>query len=180
MAIYVRSLTAEERAQLEEWLTKPPDRPAFQQRALAILLSSQGYKTTEIADQVALHPLNVRKWIHRFNEKGLAGLHDAPRCGRPPKLDLDLRRLVWEIVATDPRELGCTHDEWTATRLMHYLRQAGLIDGVSYEAVRQLFKEAQVVVGRLDRRPVVRPPTSRAHSRRERERRPVFMAAGTT
>ncbi len=89
-----------------------------------------------------------------------------------------LRRLVWEIVATDPRELGCPHDEWTATHLMQYLRRANLIDGLSYESVRQLFKEAQVVVGRFGSRPVT--PSVMSRPLRERESRPVFMAAGTT
>ncbi len=178
MAIYVRALTADERARLEEWRADATLRPALQQRAAAILLSHQKYKVTDIAAQVDLHPLNVRKWIHRFNEKGLAGLYDEPRCGRPPKLDLGLRRLVWEIVATDPRELGCPHDEWTATHLMQYLRRANLIDGLSYESVRQLFKEAQVVVGRFGSRPVT--PSVMSRPLRERESRPVFMAAGTT
>jgi len=183
MAIYARALTEDERARLEEWQAGSTARPALQQRATVILLSSQGYKTTEIADQVMLHPLNVRKWIHRFNEKGLAGLHDQPRCGRPPKINLNLRQLVWEIVSTDPRDLGCTYDKWTATNLMYYLRQVGLIDGLSYETVRQLFREAQVVVGQFGHRLSPRPAASRPHPQRKRERRPVTAltaAAGTT
>jgi transposase len=180
MAVYVRTLTDEERAQLEDWQSDPTIRPALKQRALAMLLSSQGYKTPAIAEKVDLHPLNVRKWIHRFNEDGLEGLHDRPRCGRPPKLDMNLRYQIWEIVATDPRALGCSYDTWTATRLMRYLRRADLIDGISYESIRQLFKEAQVVVDMIGKQPPAHSPIPRLQSQRERASRPAFLAAGTT
>lgn len=29
----------------------------------------------------------LRRWVHRYNSKGLAGLHDLPRSGRPTLLE---------------------------------------------------------------------------------------------
>jgi len=177
MALYARRLTDEDRRRLEDLAFNLSVQPALRQRAMVILLSREGYKTTEIAEQVDLHALNVRKWIHRFNKEGMAGLHDRPRCGRPPKLDMILRRLVWEIVATDPRILGCTFSTWTATRLMRYLRQQDLVEDISYESIRQMFREAQVV-SRIHKQAPARP-----QPQRERAGRPVSalaVAAGTT
>jgi hypothetical protein len=107
-------------------------------------------------------------------------LLDLPRCGHPPKLDPDLRGLIRKIVMIDPRILGYSFDAWTATRLMHHLRQSRLVGDCSYEWVRQLYNEAQAAT----KWPNVQRPARTAvpHRQRPPERalRPVFQAAGTT
>ncbi|MBU0491676.1 MAG: helix-turn-helix domain-containing protein [Chloroflexi bacterium] len=178
MALYVRPLTEKEQAELENLESNAEIKPALQQRAQVILLSGRRLKVPDIAQEVALHPLNVRKWIHRFNKHGINGLHDKPRCGRPPKLDVQLRRMIWEIVATDPRALGHSYNTWTATRLMRYLEKTGLVEDVSYELVRQLFREAAVLLSAdaISQQLVL----SRGHAQRAPQTRPAFLAAGTT
>lgn len=180
MAIYVRPLTDEERIQLEDWASDPNVRPAIQQRAMAVLLSSEGQRVPAAAEQVGLHPLNLRKWIHRFNEDGPEGLLDRPRSGRPPKFEPDLRSLVREIVAADPHTLGLPYDDWSATRLMRYLRQARLVDDCSYEWVRQLYNEAKVAARRKSPARPTQPRAVQSRPVPERRLRPVFQAAGTT
>ena len=54
-------------------------------RAQMILLSGRGYSVPQIA---AIHDCGhdvVRIWLHRYEDKGIAGLHDDPKSGRPPK-----------------------------------------------------------------------------------------------
>ena len=43
-------------------------------RAKIILLKADGYTVPEIRRATNHHDVNIRKWIHRFNEKGLDGI----------------------------------------------------------------------------------------------------------
>ena len=44
-------------------------------RAKVILLRDKGYTVPEIRKATNHHDINIRKWIHRFNEKGLIALY---------------------------------------------------------------------------------------------------------
>jgi transposase len=48
-----------------------------------ILLSSQGWPPSAIAELLGCDPATVRRWIHRDHQHGVAGLADQPRSGRP-------------------------------------------------------------------------------------------------
>jgi transposase len=43
-------------------------------RAKIILLKDEGYTVPEIRMAINHHDVNIRKWIHRFNEKGIEGI----------------------------------------------------------------------------------------------------------
>jgi len=72
------------REQLVSWLraTKTPVGLAKRARAMLLLADGQSYAAT--ARQVSMRERHVRKWAKRFLRDGPAGLHDAPRSGRPP------------------------------------------------------------------------------------------------
>jgi transposase len=80
-------------------------------RLVMILLSHQGWTAAAIAGLLGCDPATVRRWIHRYNRHGTAGLADRPRSGRPrlgsPRLGQRLRRLL-----AQPRA-------WTIARLWH-------------------------------------------------------------
>src|SRR6201993_1927296 len=65
-------------------------------RAVMVLLSLHGLAPAQIAALLGGPPATVRRWISRFNDEGLAGLADRPRCGRPC---LGGRRLASRIAA---------------------------------------------------------------------------------
>jgi transposase len=52
-------------------------------RARIILAAAAGPKTAQIAQVLAIRPATVSKWRRRFAQKGLAGLEDSPRSGKP-------------------------------------------------------------------------------------------------
>ena len=43
-------------------------------RAKIILLKNEGYTVPEIRRATNNHDINIRKWIHRFNEHGVDGI----------------------------------------------------------------------------------------------------------
>jgi uncharacterized membrane protein len=58
--------------------------PYFQvQRAKMILLAAEGIDNDEIARRLETRREVVCQWRKRFYEKGLAGLEERPRPGRP-------------------------------------------------------------------------------------------------
>jgi transposase len=67
-------------------------------RLVMLLLSHQGWRPAAIASLLGCDPATVRRWIHRYNHQGIAGLGDRPRSGRPrlgsAKLGQRIRRLL--------------------------------------------------------------------------------------
>jgi hypothetical protein len=49
-----------------------------------VLLADQGHTPAEIATLLGYDVATVRTWLVAYQQRGLAGLDDAPRSGRPP------------------------------------------------------------------------------------------------
>ncbi|TAD91748.1 MAG: helix-turn-helix domain-containing protein [Oscillatoriales cyanobacterium] len=54
-------------------------------RAETVRLSAQRWRVEKISHYLKCSPNTVRSTLHRWKEKGLEGLWDAPRPGRNPK-----------------------------------------------------------------------------------------------
>jgi len=54
-------------------------------RARIVLASEDGESARAIARRLGIHSRTVERWRRRFQRHGLAGLHDRPRPGPPPK-----------------------------------------------------------------------------------------------
>jgi len=135
MAIYVRQLESKEIAQLEA-LRDSLD-PELARRAQVVLLSAQRVGVHEISRRVELHPINVRKWIHRFNRMGVAGLHPRRSPGRPRVFTEEQRRLIIGLATTDPQDLGLEFEAWSLQRLRSQLISRGILSSISAETIRQ-------------------------------------------
>jgi hypothetical protein len=81
--IYARQPSDEEDQELRLMIRRETGRVS--QRARMILLSTQRRCTADLAEIFATDKVTVRRWIHRFNVQGPAGLYDVPRPGRPRK-----------------------------------------------------------------------------------------------
>ncbi|MBW7881237.1 MAG: helix-turn-helix domain containing protein [Caldilineaceae bacterium] len=143
MALYTRKLKQHERRTIEAHLNAPEeDLPAH--RLQIIMLSSAGKRVPEISEEVHLHPINVRKWIHRFNEYGLDGLRSGKSPGRPPVFTDEQRAKIVEIAATNPRNLGLHYSRWSLQRLRRYLIEHRIVDRISVETIRQIIQGQNV------------------------------------
>lgn len=136
MALYVKGLKPEERAGLEEMLRSGHDAD-LARRARIILLSAEHVGVQEISAIVELHPINVRKWIHRFNRYGVGGLHPRRSPGRPRVFTEDQRRAIVGLATTDPSALGLQFDSWSLQRLRYQLTERGIMSDISAETIRQ-------------------------------------------
>jgi transposase len=82
MPDFVRHLGDEERDAIQKLLRSRSVPAGIYQRALMVHWSSQGETPSQIANRLGHKFDNVRKWIRRFNEEGLAGLRERPGRGR--------------------------------------------------------------------------------------------------
>ena len=94
------------------------------ERARVILQASHGQGVPAIARALGLCEPTVRLWIKRFNERGLAGLADAPHRGRPATYTREQVGLVVATALSDPQALGQAFTGWTFERLAVYLHEA--------------------------------------------------------
>lgn len=68
------------------------------QRAQAILLSARGYTLDQLAEVFQVHRDTASGWLDAWEQEGMAGLADAPKCGRPPKIDAVIREYLHEML----------------------------------------------------------------------------------
>lgn len=86
---------------------------AAAKRARIVLLAADGVANSRIAELVGASGNTVLGWRERYEQRGLNGLADLPRPGRPR--ELDHRQIVTETLKPPPKKLGVTH--WS-TRLL--------------------------------------------------------------
>lgn len=146
MALYVREMRPEESEKLHQWTEE--DDPALRHRARVILLSSQGYRIPEIGALLGAHPTNLRKWIHRFNVHGPAGLISPRSGGPPPRFSQEHRDQIVSLAKENPRDLGLTFSKWTLHKLAEQARKRDIVDSISHEYVRQILADAEVAYRR--------------------------------
>jgi transposase len=93
------------------------------ERARVVLAAVDGKMVEDIAAQQRTSRNTVYMWLHRFEERGLAGLEDRTHGGRPRTYPGEQ---VGEIVATaltKPKTLGLPFASWTLDRLVAYLAE---------------------------------------------------------
>lgn len=133
MALRVRSLTTEERSQLER-LARSRTAPArLVERAQMIWHLLQGERVPAVARRLSIDERTIRSWLKRFNDQGLAGLEDRPRSGRKPTYPPEVVGEVLATALTDPRALGLPFACWTIRRLEAYLNE---VKGISIKRSR--------------------------------------------
>ena len=103
MPEFVRPLSSEEQEALGELLRSRTVPAGYYQRALIIHWSAQGQTPAQIARRLEHKFDNVRKWVRRFNEEGLAGLNERPGRGRKSKIKESEALAVVETMLSSPR-----------------------------------------------------------------------------
>ena len=125
--------TPEDLRTLGQWSRSGSIRAALAERARILLLAAEGLSNTDIAGQVGCSRPTVILWRQRYAERGLGGLGDRPRSGRPQTVRRDRRA---EILATTlsppPERLGVTH--WSSRLLADQL-------GCSHSTVARVWAE---------------------------------------
>ena len=133
------SVAAKDRRALRGWLRSRKTDRSLAERARIVLLSGEGVSATEIQHRLEVTRPTVFKWRKRYRERGVDGLRDAPRSGRPTELtEAMIKKILHLTTERIPQE--ATH--WS-TRLM--AKHAG----VTQWQVRQVWAAADLKPHRL-------------------------------
>ncbi len=128
--IKLRTLTNEERVQLEKFSRSATESHRIVERAKMILLAYQGMPIEQIANKLDRSKASVYLRLKRFDDEGIASLQDKPGQGRKPTYSETERGQMIALARTDPDKLGLPFGHWTLDRLVDYLRNKDQI-GVS-------------------------------------------------
>ena len=99
-------LDAETRATLHGWVQASSTAQALVLRSRIVLTAAAGKSNQQIASDLRIPQVTVGKWRRSFAERGLDGLRDAPRSGRPPKHDTAVWQRVQTLVCQQPDAQG--------------------------------------------------------------------------
>jgi len=119
----IQTHSAEERDALERMTRSRTAQARAVERARVVLAALEGDGVGAIAQRFQLSPATVYLWLHRFEERGLAGLADKPRGGRPPTYTREQVGTIVTTALSDPQPLGQAYSSWTLDRLAAYLAE---------------------------------------------------------
>jgi transposase len=102
-------------------------------RIAALLLFLEGWKSTQIANLFGLTRWSVVRWVQKINEKGILGIEEKKRPGRPGRLDEQVQKELEQALEKPPRTFGLKRNRWDGIVVIEYLQR---IHGVRLE-VRQ-------------------------------------------
>jgi len=123
------------------------DCPRLRRRVQIVLLAHAGYALPEIAHITRQSAWTVRRWLHRFEADGCAGLIEAPRSGRPPAITTAIETFLREAVLKSPRDYGYARPGWTTALLAKLVRRE-FKRSVTDECIRQHLAQIEGVCRR--------------------------------
>jgi transposase len=113
-------------------------------RAQIVLAAARGRDNTRIAADLQITADTVRKWRGRFAVRGLAGLADLPRGGRPRRISELTRAAVVALACQLPAATGVPLSRWTGPELLAEVIQAAPQEKLSASSVLRILAEHPV------------------------------------
>jgi transposase len=123
-------LSDDERDVLERWARRHSSAQALALRCRIVLAAAEGEQSKDIAARLGCSSSTVGKWRGRFAERGLDGLHDEPRPGKPRSIgDQDVERVIVKTLEQQPP--NATH--WST-------RSMAKATGMSQTAISRIWR----------------------------------------
>src|SRR3954452_3421845 len=123
-------LSDEEREVLERWARRPTSAQALALRCRIVLAAADGAQSKEIAARLGCSSDTVGKWRGRFAKRGIDGLHDEPRPGKPRSIgDEQVERVIVKTLEEQPSD--ATH--WST-------RSMAQATGMSQSAISRIWR----------------------------------------
>jgi transposase len=96
----------------------------YDHRLHGVLMVAQGMNCCRVAELLGDAPRTVEYWVHRFEAKGLAGLQEGARCGRPGRLTAQQVAEIQGVLRKRPADFGLSGNLWDGKTLAAYLERA--------------------------------------------------------
>ncbi len=95
----------------------------YDHRLHGVLLVAQGLTCPEVAKLLGDAPRSVEYWVRRFETKGLVGLREGERSGRPRRLNEKQLEEINAALRQMPRDLGLGGNLWDGKTLSAWIAE---------------------------------------------------------
>ena len=151
----LRLISGDERNTLHDMMQDADDGESGY-RAKIILLKDEGYTVPEIRVATNHHDVNIRKWIHRFNEQGVEGIVSKIHIHKPIKISGDMEKKIVDVATKNPREgYGLPFSTWSLRVLAGYIsKEINLVNSISHTQIRNIllkhgirYRQSKITLG---------------------------------
>ena len=111
------SINTEQQKELERFRALASSKDS--EKALMVLLSSEGNNVSQIAKTLKRNPHTVRDWLKRYNLDGIKGLSRKYSPGRPDEKRAKLKVHIKEILLDSPVQHGYQDHVWSVPLIVH-------------------------------------------------------------
>jgi len=114
--------------------------PRVALRIQGIILSIEGYTAPEIAQLLKVSKGTVQPWIKNWNEHKEEGLLEGFRSGRNPKISVEKKEKLYDLIESGPVSYGFNSGVWTSSMVTNVISDEF---NISYHPghVRKLLKK---------------------------------------
>jgi len=95
----------------------------YDHRLHGVLLVAQGMTCPEVGRLLGDAPRTVEYWVRRFQERGLAGLTEGERTGRPSRLNTAQIQEVNRVLRAKPSDAGMSVNLWDGKSLAAWIEK---------------------------------------------------------
>jgi len=99
------------------------DESRYDHRLHGVLLVAQGMTCPEVSRWLGDAPRSVQYWVRRFEARGLAGLSEGQRSGRPRRLSDAQLEEVERALRQTPRDVGLSGTLWDGKTLSAWIER---------------------------------------------------------
>jgi putative transposase len=132
------TLTDADRSTLTDLLAKGSLPAKTFKRATALLELDRGKTLAAVAETLDVDYNTVAAWRTGYHRQGLNCLNDAPRPGRPIRIDGTQRAQITALACSDAPE---GHTRWSLRLLADKVVEAGFCETISYKTVGNILKK---------------------------------------
>jgi transposase len=131
-------LTEADRAALEALVSKGTASVRTMKRALGLLALDQGATLSAVAEHQQVTIQTVGHWRDGYAAKGLGCLQDAPRSGRPVRIDGVQRAQITALACSTPPP---GHSQWSLRLLADKVVELDYCEAISHTYVGEILKK---------------------------------------
>ncbi len=112
----------------------------YDHRLHVVLLVAQGLTCAEVAQRFGDATRTVQYWVKQFIKKGLAGLAEAERPGRPPSLTESQLLAIGGALRESPEIYGLGTRTWDGKTLSAFIKEQFRVD-LGVRQCQRLFRQ---------------------------------------
>jgi transposase len=115
-------------------------------RAKIILFKDEEYTVPQIRMMTNHHDHNIRKWIHRFDKKGIDGIISKKHNHKQYKFDNNIEKKIVDIASANPREdYGLEFSTWSLRVLAgFFMYDLKTVNRISHAEIRNILLKHKI------------------------------------